>query len=158
MSGVELVWDGRAELGEGPVWDRRTRELLWVEINAGVVHRFDPRSRLDRALAVGQPVGAVCPRAAGGFVIAVRDGIAALSDAGEVTLISDVERELASNRFNDSRMRPGGPLLRRDDAIRRAPGRGALPDPVPTIQSPRSSRGSGSRTASAGALTARRCT
>ena len=61
---VELVQDARADLGEGPVWDPRTGELIWVDIMAGVVHRLDPRSGADRPLTVGQPVGAVCPRAA----------------------------------------------------------------------------------------------
>ena len=39
---AELVLDARADLGEGPVWDARTGELLWVDIMAGLVHRFDP--------------------------------------------------------------------------------------------------------------------
>ena len=84
MTGVELVQDAHAELGEGPLWDRCTGGLIWVDIMAGVVRRFDPVAGADRALTVGQPVGAVCPRSAGGYVVALRDGIPALTE-GELT-------------------------------------------------------------------------
>ena len=86
---VELVQDARADLGEGPVWDPRTGELIWVDIMAGLVHRLDPRTGTDRPLEVGQPVGAACPRAAGGYVVGLRDGIAVLSDSGEVAFIAE---------------------------------------------------------------------
>jgi len=126
---VELVQDARAELGEGPVWDHRTGELIWVDIMAGVVHRLDPISGLDRALTVGQPVGAVCLRRAGGYVVALRDGVAALTQAGDLTFIAEVEADLATNRCNDAKCdqagrlwvgtmrfdeRPGGTLYRID--------------------------------------------
>ena len=31
MTQVELIVDARAGTGEGPVWDERTRKLVWVE-------------------------------------------------------------------------------------------------------------------------------
>ncbi len=110
MSGVELVQDSCAELGEGPSWDRRTGELLWVEITAGVVHRLDPVSARDRPLSLGQLVAAVCPRAAGGFVVAARDGIAALSESGELAVIAEVEADLPASRCNDAKCDAAGRL------------------------------------------------
>jgi len=107
---VELVADTRADLGEGPVWDQRTGELLWVDIDAGVVHRFEPVSGRDRSLAVGQPVGAACPRRAGGYVVALRDGIAALGEAGELAFIAEIEAERAASRFNDAKCDGAGRL------------------------------------------------
>jgi sugar lactone lactonase YvrE len=107
---VELVQDARAELGEGPVWDRRAGQLLWVDIMAGVVHRLDPRSGVERPLMVGQPVGAVCSRAAGGYVVGLRDGIAVLGDDGELDFIADLEAEIAENRCNDAKCDPVGRL------------------------------------------------
>ena len=61
---AELVVDAHAQLGEGPLWDPRTKELLWVDILAGVVHRYDPRTGADRPFDAGSYVGAVVPRAA----------------------------------------------------------------------------------------------
>ncbi|MDP9286377.1 MAG: SMP-30/gluconolactonase/LRE family protein [Actinomycetota bacterium] len=98
---AELVVDARAELGEGPLWDARTGELLWVDIMCGVVHRFDPASGADRPFETGQSVGAVAPRAAGGYVLAVRDGFALADDGGTVGLLAEVEADRPETRMND---------------------------------------------------------
>jgi len=97
---AELVLDARAGLGEGPLWDSRTGELLWVDIMAGLVHRFDPTSSTDSAFDVGQPVGAVVPRASGGYAFALRDGFA-VGDAGAVTLVAPIEPDRSDIRMND---------------------------------------------------------
>ena len=48
---VELVLDARADLGEGPTWDTDAQLLVWVDITAGLVHRFD---RLPKGIVRGQ--------------------------------------------------------------------------------------------------------
>ena len=97
---AELVLDARANLGEGPLWDTRTDELLWVDIMAGIVHRFQPASGVDRAFDVGQPVGAVVPRASGGYAFALRDGFA-VGDACGVTVVAPIEADRPDVRMND---------------------------------------------------------
>lgn len=97
---AELVLDARANLGEGPLWDARSGELLWVDIMAGMVHRFDLASGVDRAFDVGQPVGAVVPRASGGYAFALRDGFA-VGDAGGVTVVAPIEADRPDVRMND---------------------------------------------------------
>jgi sugar lactone lactonase YvrE len=71
-----------------------------VDIMAGLVHRFDPRTEGDRVLEVGQPVGAVVPRTGGGYALAVRDGFAVADDAG-VKLVAPVDVERRQIRMND---------------------------------------------------------
>jgi sugar lactone lactonase YvrE len=97
----ELVLDACATLGEGPLWDSRTSELLWVDITRGTVHRFDPKSGSDRAFDAGGYVGAVVPRAAGGYVLAVQSGFAVADDDGTVRLFAEVEADRAETRMND---------------------------------------------------------
>jgi sugar lactone lactonase YvrE len=97
---AQLVVDARAELGEGPLWDERTNELLWVDILAGTVHRWDPQTGADRAFDAGTYVGAVVPRAAGGYALAVADGFAAASDDGVVTPLAAVGHD-ETTRMND---------------------------------------------------------
>jgi sugar lactone lactonase YvrE len=82
---AELVSDARARLGEGPLWDARTNELLWVDILPGTVHRFDPSTGGDRPFDAGSYVGAIVPRAAGGYALAVASGFAVATDDGVVT-------------------------------------------------------------------------
>jgi sugar lactone lactonase YvrE len=98
---AELVLDARAALGEGPVWDARTSELLWVDITGGAVHRFDPSSGLDRSFETGGFVGAVAPRAAGGYVLAVQNGFAVADRDGDVRLLAEVEADRPETRMND---------------------------------------------------------
>jgi sugar lactone lactonase YvrE len=98
---AELVLDAQSTLGEGPVWDARTSELLWVDITRGLVHRFDPASGADRAFDAGGFVGAVVPRSAGGYVLAVQDGFAVADEDGTMRLLAEVEAGRPETRMND---------------------------------------------------------
>ena len=92
-----------ADIGEGPVWDEIEGVLHWVDILAGVIHRFEPDTGRDTTISVGQPVGAVVPRAGGGLALAVRDGFALMDPSGTIRLVARVEEDLASNRMNDGK-------------------------------------------------------
>jgi sugar lactone lactonase YvrE len=106
---AELVQDARAEIGEGPIWDDRSCRLHWVDIRAGLVHRFSPVDGSDLVLNVGQPVGSIGLGAKGGLVLALRDGFG-LMPAGADRLVSliEVEKELTGNRMNDGRCDAAG--------------------------------------------------
>jgi sugar lactone lactonase YvrE len=82
------------------LWDARTDELLWVDILAEVVHRYDPLTGVDRTFDAGSYVGAVVPRAAGGYALAVAEGFALASDDGEVTPLAATGHDEAV-RMND---------------------------------------------------------
>jgi sugar lactone lactonase YvrE len=104
---AELVLDARAGLGEGPLWDARSSELLWVDIMAGLVHRFDPATGANTAFDVGQPVGAVVPRTAAGYALAIRDGFAVSEEDG-VRLVAPVHQGRPNLRMNDGACDSGG--------------------------------------------------
>jgi sugar lactone lactonase YvrE len=90
-----------AELGEGPVWDPARQELVWVDIDRGLVHRR-ARGCPDLTLDAGQPVGCAVPRAGGGLALALRDGFAlAPPDGGAPVLVAPVERGRPDTRMND---------------------------------------------------------
>jgi sugar lactone lactonase YvrE len=73
---LDVAVGAAAVLGEGPTWDGATGTLLWVDILACEVHRFDPAAGRDTVLVrTPQHVGAAKPRAAGGVVVNLRDGI-----------------------------------------------------------------------------------
>ena len=90
-----------ATLGEGPVWDDQHQVLYWVDIPESLVYRMDADGSVT-SWGVGQPVGAVVPRASGGLVVAVRDGFMALDLAsGELAMLAPVEQDRPENRMND---------------------------------------------------------
>ncbi len=99
---VELVFDVRAELGEGPLWDDRRRRLLFVDIMRGHVHEFDPATGEDRVVEFPWPVGAVALQESGDWVLAAATGFHHANPAtGETRLIAEVEADRPGNRMND---------------------------------------------------------
>jgi len=106
---VETVGDFRAKLGEGPIWDDRRHVLYWVDIPNHLVHIYDPTTGVDRKISVGQDVGCVAPRIAGGLIMGLRNGIGLLDIESETcTILVDPEKHLPDNRFNDGKCDPAG--------------------------------------------------
>ena len=111
-AGVEVFADLRADVGEAPHWDERSRTLLFVDLTGGMVFRYDQSGARLGSFSVGQEVGAVVPRRDGGLVLAVRDGIAVTTESGEgLQLTAPVERDIPGNRMNDAKCDPAGRLL-----------------------------------------------
>ena len=111
-AGVEVFADLRADVGEAPHWDERSRTLLFVDLTGGMVFRYDQSGVRLGSFSVGQEVGAVVPRCGGGLVLAVRDGIAVATESGEgLELTAPVERDIPGNRMNDAKCDPAGRLL-----------------------------------------------
>ena len=106
---VDVVLAAEALLAEGPVWDARSSCLRWVDIYRGRVHRFDPASGADTFFEVGEDVGTVAVRAAGGLVIATTTGLyTCLEDGGRKTLLHAVDTDPPGGRFNDGKADPWG--------------------------------------------------
>jgi sugar lactone lactonase YvrE len=124
---LEVALDARAELGEGVTWDPVAQRVIWVDIMRGRVHVFDPPSGACRTFPVGQPVGAAVPRAAGGLVLAVRDGFARLDLAtGRMDPVAVVEAENPPRRMNDGACDAGGRFWAGTMALDERAGAGAL--------------------------------
>ncbi|WP_193141429.1 SMP-30/gluconolactonase/LRE family protein [Meridianimarinicoccus sp. MJW13] len=102
MPVIECVSEVRASLGEGAVWDDRANVLWWVDIPRGHVHSLDPVSGAETHHEVGEPVGCLAVREAGGLLLATRSGFWFYDpETGDKTPISDPEADRPMNRFND---------------------------------------------------------
>ena len=72
----DLVVASSALVGEGPVFDRRTSFLCWVDINRGLLFESDLETGTTTHADVGVQLGAAIPRAdEPGFVVAVATGL-----------------------------------------------------------------------------------
>jgi sugar lactone lactonase YvrE len=105
--GIEVVTAAGAELGEGPVWDARSGRVVWVDITASRIHLTDTATGTSETIEVPLHVGAVAPRAAGGFVAALQDGFWIVAD-GPAKRIAAVPEARPGLRFNDGKCDPAG--------------------------------------------------
>lgn len=123
---VEVAVDSHAQLGEGPIWDEGSGQLIWVDILAGLIHRFDPGAGADETTEVGQPVGAVASRANDGLVLAMRDGFGVLTAGGHIEMVAGTESQNVGNRMNDGKCDRAGRFWAGTMAFDQSPGAGAL--------------------------------
>jgi sugar lactone lactonase YvrE len=105
----EVVLDVAASLGEGPVWV--DDELWWVDIEGERIHRSGLAPRSDTVYEMGEQIGSVIPRSAGGFVAGMADGVALFGADGREELRISIEAEDALARMNDAKCDPAGRLF-----------------------------------------------
>jgi sugar lactone lactonase YvrE len=89
-----------AQLGEGPRWDAATQTLLWVDIPAKLVQRYDPATGTNTTQQVADVVSLALPRRRGGVVIGLPDGLHLL-ERERSSLLATIEPEQAGTRTND---------------------------------------------------------
>lgn len=104
---IDVVTELRAELGEGPCWDARLGRLVWVDIVGQGVHITDPSTGATDTIDTPSHVGAVVPRAAGGYLAALQDGFWIVGD-GPPRRLAHVPENGSGLRFNDGKCDPTG--------------------------------------------------
>ena len=106
---AEVALAAGATLGESPLWDTDASALHWVDIVAGTVHRFLPRSGRDESFEAGCPVGSLGLRTDGGLVIALAAGFATADVGGRgLRAVPDFSVDTSLVRFNDGKVDPWG--------------------------------------------------
>lgn len=105
---MEVAIRSEALLGEGPRWDAAAGRLLWVDIEAGTLHLFEPADGSDRAIPLGNRVGAAAPTEAGRVLVALADRLAVvdLDDESVSTLVEIPHGD--GMRLNDGVCDPAG--------------------------------------------------
>jgi len=107
----DLVWDIKAELGEGPVWVARDRALWFVDIKGRRLHRYGVDDDSRASWDAPDQIGFALPADDGSFICGVRGGLHRFEpDAGRFTLIQPVETDRPQNRLNDGFVAPDGAL------------------------------------------------
>jgi sugar lactone lactonase YvrE len=125
------VTTDRAEHAEGPAWDERRDELLWVDQFAGLVHRSRRAGGVlepVRTYRIGVAVGAVVPIAgADGWLLAAGAGFLRLSGDGRTEVLAEPEAAVrATNRMNDGKCDPRGRFYAGSMAWSKRTGAGSL--------------------------------
>ncbi len=105
---VQTVGRRVSQWGEGPIWWQET--LFYVDIEGHQLVRYDPRTDEETVWSVGERIGTVVPRAAGGGIYAGDMGITAFNlETGQKQSLADPEADKRpANRFNDGKCDPAG--------------------------------------------------
>ena len=117
---------------EGPLWDERSGTLLWVDQYLGLVRSARPdgdRFRLGKQWPVGELIGAVVPRAEGGWLVAGGPGFLMLGADGLTMAVASVLPDPTVKprmRMNDGKVDPLGRFWAGSMTLDKIPGSGAL--------------------------------
>lgn len=108
---TELLFDTKATLGEGPIWDARTQTLYWIDILQKRIYCGG-----EIFLQLDNLIGCIVPRKSGGLVIASGDpgrlSFASLDlDSLQLTSLWSLADEPSNNRFNDGKCDARGRFL-----------------------------------------------
>ncbi|MFJ8670050.1 SMP-30/gluconolactonase/LRE family protein [Streptomyces sp. NPDC093600] len=121
---IEVAVREYAELGEGPTWDPAGARLIWVDILGARLHTYEPDSGRRSVTAVGEHIGAAKPRAGGGLVANLRDGIGLYDADGAFSWLH--HDPVPDRRGNDAAVAPDGSLWAGTMRYDEAPGGGHL--------------------------------
>ncbi|MEV5143814.1 SMP-30/gluconolactonase/LRE family protein [Streptomyces sp. NPDC052727] len=124
MTAYEVAVRAEAALGEGPTWDPATGRLIWLDILGMRLHTYDPSSGRRTIRTAPQHVGAAKPRAGGGLVLNLRDGVGLLDPDGTFRWLH--HEPVAGRRANDAAVAPDGSLWAGTMRYDEAPGGGTL--------------------------------
>lgn len=104
---AELIAGSAAHLGEGPVWDPRSRVLVWVDILGRRILRTSPATGATTSIATPKPVGMVA-LGSNGYLAGLPDGIYRVGTWARLAVLPRTE---PSTRANDGKPDPWGNLL-----------------------------------------------
>lgn len=111
----DVVFAAGAILGEGATWDPLSKSLLWVDIDAGQVHRLAPDGTDRVVVQFAGRVGVAVPRSGGRLLVACEDQILTVTESnGMVRQLASVPRAYrftADQRFNDGALDPSGGFM-----------------------------------------------
>ncbi|MFG2605577.1 SMP-30/gluconolactonase/LRE family protein [Streptomyces sp. NPDC048514] len=124
MTVYEVAVRAEAALGEGPTWDAASGRLIWLDILGMRVHTYDPGTGRRTVGTTEQHVGAAKPRAGGGLVLGLRDGVGLLDPDGGFRWLH--HEPVAGRRANDAAVAPDGSLWAGTMRYDEAPGGGTL--------------------------------
>lgn len=104
---AELVLHVRNQTGESPVWHAQEQALYWVDIPAGVLHRWRVHDQQHASWRANQPLGCIARASEGGWIGAMEDGVYRLAPGPDQVLSAQawarVDHARSGMRFNDGR-------------------------------------------------------
>lgn len=108
---IQAVVTERHRMGECPVWEEATGQLVYVDIHVQTVCHWSQHSGQVQAVSLGHRVGCVALRGRekGSYVVAAGTRLGLLDwDSQQVTWVAQLDRHRPHDRFNDGKADPAG--------------------------------------------------
>lgn len=103
---VELVFDGKATLGEGPAWDEKTQTLFWVDIIQKKIY-----AGIEVLAELDDFIGCLAPCKNGHLILGKRASFVDFDPVTSRQTLLFALNEPATNRLNDGKCDPGGRFI-----------------------------------------------
>lgn len=102
-TGIEVVLDAGATIGESPTWSPRERALYWIDVKKPALYRYEPSTGGQRSWALSSDVGGFAlVEEPPGAVVALREGIYSLDFAtGALAQLAPAPFDPTLFRFNE---------------------------------------------------------
>ncbi|MFT6150162.1 MAG: sugar lactone lactonase YvrE [Saprospiraceae bacterium] len=109
---VKLVLDAQNILGEGSIWNHKTKELWWIDIEGQTLNTYNPKTDVSRTIDVKERIGTVVPSQDGlSAILALQTGIWKMDmKTEEKSMLTMLESDTANIRLNDGKCDPAGRL------------------------------------------------
>ena len=104
-----LIYDAKATLGEGPVWEQTKEFLFWVDIEGCRLHAHKPLSNKNESWDFNEMIGAAVPMENGKILLAMESGLSTFDFTSQNTtslgVLTNTDTEM---RMNDGKVGPNG--------------------------------------------------
>lgn len=111
---MKMKWDlelldhnYRCIVGEGPLWNEKNGELLYLDIRGKCIFMMSYKERKTRKIDVGQQIGCMAICENGDLLLAMEDGIYRMDGEGNKVLAHQPIK-IKGRRFNDGKVGPDG--------------------------------------------------
>lgn len=121
---IRAISDVVSDLGEGPLWDDRTGEVLWTDITGKKFHRTNLNSGLTESFSMPMMIGAIALSHDDSYVAATQTGFASISRSGVLTTKNSFLTP--DSRMNDGKVDQRGRFLAGSMALDFSQERGTL--------------------------------
>ena len=106
---VEILIDTPLKVGEGPCWDDASGTLLFLDILAPCLYRYDPAGGKLQRFDMPSAIGSFGLCADGRAVVALRSGVHLFDFAtSKLEFLVHPEPHMPGNRLNDGKVGPDG--------------------------------------------------
>jgi sugar lactone lactonase YvrE len=104
LTEITCVLDAKASIGENPVWSMEEKSLYWLDTTLKAIHRFDPKSGVNRTWKMPDLVCSFALRESGGLIVALGAGVYLVDlEAMSIETIEEEVTDKTQTRLNDGR-------------------------------------------------------